>query len=491
MILLTLLYLIIFYIIIDFIKKNYKTKNQLPSPLGIALPIIGHLHLLRTDPYKTLAKASKKTEHGILKCWNGEHLMVVVDNPSIIKQMYVNTNNFTDRPQTKVFEIISRNYKNSGFANGEKWKHLRGLYAPSFTKIKSRPHENIILKYVNFEIKSLKNHAITNSIYNPFLIENINSFGTKVITEIIFGREFSENEVYSLIGPMNKLFGILDTPFPSESISFLKPFYRRSYKECDKQCEELFKLVEKVYDDHLLNLDKDNPKDVMDVMIVETDFKEKDHVICICCDLLMGTKDTFNTIVLWFFVLMINYQDVQLKGYQEIIKVLECTGRDHVTIEDIDKLPYIDGIIKEISRIHPAGPLSVPRTAINDIMINGYFIPKGCHVFQNTYGAVYNYMKESDEPCKMKPERWIENEKLRKDGKLDPTNDLALISLPFSSGIRNCPGVGFAEYELFLLFSNIILNFHLSSPNNLKLNESGHFGLTMKPFPFLVDLKLR
>jgi cytochrome P450 len=52
---------------------------------------------------------------------------------------------------------------------------------------------------------------------------------------------------------------------------------------------------------------------------------------------------------------------------------------------DIARLPYLQAIVKETFRMHPATPLLLPRKAEADVEINGYIIPKGAQVLVNAW----------------------------------------------------------------------------------------------------------
>ena len=70
-------------------------------------------------------------------------------------------------------------------------------------------------------------------------------------------------------------------------------------------------------------------------------------------------------------------QVVQDKVREEIDAVLQ--GRDPSTCQDLDKkLPYMELVLKESARMHPALALSLPEKTTKQITdLGGYQIPKG------------------------------------------------------------------------------------------------------------------
>lgn len=62
-----------------------------------------------------------------------------------------------------------------------------------------------------------------------------------------------------------------------------------------------------------------------------------------------------------FFLMMARYPEVQRKAQAEIVAV--C-GRDRLpTFTDREHLPYVEAVIKEVTRMHPSVPIGMPNSA--------------------------------------------------------------------------------------------------------------------------------
>ncbi|KAF8882785.1 cytochrome P450 [Mucidula mucida] len=84
-----------------------------------------------------------------------------------------------------------------------------------------------------------------------------------------------------------------------------------------------------------------------------------------------------------FFLMMALHPEAQKKAQAEIDAV--C-GRGRLpTFEDRKQLPFVDALIREVTRMHPAAPTGIPHTTIEDDVHDGYFIPKGSIVFANIW----------------------------------------------------------------------------------------------------------
>ena len=103
-----------------------------------------------------------------------------------------------------------------------------------------------------------------------------------------------------------------------------------------------------------------------------------------------------------FFLMMARHPEIQRKAQAEIEVV--C-GRDRLpTFTDRERLPYVEAIVKEVTRIHPSVPLGtsnlllirtqtifdtgLPHTVTEDDEHDGYYIPKGSIVFANIWYAL-------------------------------------------------------------------------------------------------------
>lgn len=71
------------------------------------------------------------------------------------------------------------------------------------------------------------------------------------------------------------------------------------------------------------------------------------------------------------------FPDIQEKLYHEVNDNLQ--GEDPSTFQDLDKrLPYMEMVLKESARMHPALALSLPERTVKPVTdLAGYQIPKG------------------------------------------------------------------------------------------------------------------
>lgn len=154
-------------------------------------------------------------------------------------------------------------------------------------------------------------------------------------------------------------------------------------------------------------------------------------------DIFVAGTDTSSITMEWALAELINNPLVMTKARQEIDSVV---GKNRMVVEsDIVKLPYIQAIVKEAMRIHPAGPLLF-RESSRSSVVCGYEIAEKTRLFVNVWaiGRDPNFWENPDE---FRPERFLseENGHNRLDGRGQHYE-----YIPFGSGRRGCPGTSLA-----------------------------------------------
>ncbi|KZT71079.1 cytochrome P450 [Daedalea quercina L-15889] len=167
-----------------------------------------------------------------------------------------------------------------------------------------------------------------------------------------------------------------------------------------------------------------------------------------------GGADTTVSSIESFFMAMILYPDVQRTAQMELDKVI---GRGELaTWEDMAKLPYVKGLLSEVYRWNPVGPLALPRNVTNEDEYKGYRIPVGATIFGNSWGVLHNPSLYPD-PFEFKPSRYS-----KADNELNPDPRLYV----FGYGRRACPGKTLAEDTMFRVVTATLALFDISMPTD-------------------------
>ncbi|GAB9466681.1 Cytochrome p450 [Globisporangium polare] len=168
------------------------------------------------------------------------------------------------------------------------------------------------------------------------------------------------------------------------------------------------------------------------------------------------TAHTFS----WFFVMMNRYPDVKKKVRAELQAQLPelCSGaKRSATMEDVQKLVYLEAAIKESLRLNPPAPTNA-RTANQDTTLSdGTFLRAGTRVILPTYAASRMTWIWGEDACEFKPERWI-----------DPVTGKILAMSPykflvFHAGPRLCLGIKLAMMELKIVLATMMSRYDITT----------------------------
>lgn len=161
--------------------------------------------------------------------------------------------------------------------------------------------------------------------------------------------------------------------------------------------------------------------------------------------LFIAGHETSANALTWAFYLLAQHPDVTRKLLAELER--ELGGRPP-TPADLERLPYLEWVMKETLRLYPPAP-SANRTVKETFEWQGYEIQAGELV---TYVPFVSHRMETQfrDPLRFWPERW------------DPTsgeNPPAYAYIPFAAGPRSCIGAGFAQMEIRLVLAAILQRF--------------------------------
>ncbi|CAI0415101.1 unnamed protein product [Linum tenue] len=210
--------------------------------------------------------------------------------------------------------------------------------------------------------------------------------------------------------------------------------------------------------DILLNLQEDGSHDLGIPLTNDT-------IKAIIMDMFSGGIETTSITVEWTISELMRNPSVMERAQEEVRNMFG--GEGNVNEEGLSNLTYLDLVIQETLRLHPALPLLLPREARERAEIHGYEIPSQTKVIINAW-AIGRDPRYWTEPDKFLPERYF----------VRPTNfkgkDFEFI--PFGSGRRMCPGMSFGLVMVKLALANLLYHFDWylptgTTPENLDMTE--------------------
>ena len=131
---------------------------------------------------------------------------------------------------------------------------------------------------------------------------------------------------------------------------------------------------------------------------------------------------------------------------------------DIVTLEQAKGMPYLQAVIQEALRCHPAVGMSLPRvTPSGGIEISGQFIPQGTVVGANPWVVHRDREVYGPDAADFRPDRWLKED----------TGDMMRYFFTFGSGARMCMGKHLSWMEISKLIPTLFMHFEirLSDPD--------------------------
>ncbi|RDX62066.1 Cytochrome P450 71D11, partial [Mucuna pruriens] len=452
------------------IVRNHKKRESTPIPNippgPWKLPIIGSiLHILTSTPHKKLRDLAK-IYGPLMHLQLGEMTTIIVSSPECAREiMKTHDVIFASRPCSETTNILS--YESTGIASapyGDYWRVIRKICTMellsqnrvnSFQPIREEEFKNLI-EIIDSQKGSPINltQLVLSSIYS-------------IISRAAFGMKCKDQEEF--ISLVKEGLTILGDLFPStrwfQLVTGLRPKLERLHGQIDHILENIINEHKEAKSKAREGQHEEN-EDLVDILLKYHDDSNTD--ICLTNKNIKATiQEIFGAggepsaiTIDWAMAEMVKDPRVMKKAQAEVRKVCNMKGRvDDTCIND---LKYLESVVKETLRLHPPGPLLLPRECRQACKIHGYDIPIKSKVIVNAWaiGRDPNYWTE---PERFYPERFL-NSSIDYKG-----NNFEYI--PFGAGRRICPGSTFGMINVLLALASLLYHFDWKLPNGMKYED--------------------
>ncbi|XP_077232537.1 7-ethoxycoumarin O-deethylase-like [Tasmannia lanceolata] len=435
-------------------KKSSKGHFPLPpGPRGLSL--VGFLPFLNEELHHQFEKLAK-IYGPIMNVRLLNKNVIVVSSPKLAREVMGDQDPiFANRDVTAA--ALAMNY--NGADIGEVRQAVRELYS----KIKTP----INLSEITFQI-------VLNLLISTTWGATLDGEGRRTLAKefrqwtqdaLVLQTKFNVSDLFPLIArfdiqgivrEMNKLSVWLDSDFDSIIDQWRKMDSAVGGDEKKKEGKDFMHLLLQLTEDE----DRKTPFNVtnMKAMIV---------------DLLVGGTDTTSTMVAWSMGELLKHPHIMRKVQEELEQVV---GKNSIVEEShLHELHYLDAVLKETHRLHPALPfLLVPRSPSETCVVGGYRVPKGSKIFVNAWVIHRDPMVWKD-PLEFKPERFLTEEFKKCDIR---GTDYRFI--PFGSGRRTCVGLPLAERMYPYVLASLIHSFDWRWPDGTNYEFEDKFGIVTK-----------
>ncbi|KAL8089730.1 hypothetical protein AgCh_039281 [Apium graveolens] len=460
-------------------------SHRKPPPGPLRLPIIGHLHMLGKLPHRTLYKMSQK--YGpIMSLRLGCVPTIVVSSPDAA-ELFLKTHDavFASRPKSQVAEFLWYGTKAMIFTEyGVYWRNVRKfctlelLSASKIDSFKQRRREELELL-----VNSLKKAAMAGEVVD--VSKKVANLTVDMTCKMLFGKimddSFKLNEIIHEMAEIMGAFNIADF-VPLLGALDLQGLTRQ-IKTTSKAVDKILETIIDEHEQDAINGRDKLHRDFVDVILSLKNSQSSTHeqlaenidrsnIKAILLDMIFGSIDTSQITIEWIMSELIRHPRVMKRLQEEISNViLDC---EFVEESHLSELAYLDMVVKEGMRLHPAGPLLVHHESMEDIVIEGYHIQKQSRIIVNIWGIGRDPKVWSENVQEFLPERFIDSD-IDLRGK-------SFQLIPFGSGRRICPGMHLGLINVKLVVAQLVRSFDWElpfgkSPAELDMDEK--FGATV------------
>jgi hypothetical protein len=483
-----ILVLVISVFFLRLVLWRRRCRNLPPGPP--AWPIVGNLLQIgfSSGAFQSSVKKFHERYGPIFTVWLGSRPMLMIATRELAHEALIQKGSiFADRPLARGMRKLftSNQHSINSAAYGPLWRSLRrNLVSEALSPSAMKAFGEVREWGIGHLVENLRNEAARNGGVVS-VVEQIRTAVFCILLWMCFGSKPNEETVISVHGVMREV--ILTGGGLDESSAVLGFFYRRRRARMveirRRQREALLTLINRrrdappsaggAYIDTLFNLTVDGNRSLHD-----------DELVTLCSEFISAGTDTTSTSLQWLMANLVIRQDTQARLYEEIVGV---TGRAKpVEEDDLQRMPYLEAVVKETLRRHPPGHFLLPHAVTLPCELAGYKVPADASV--NFYVAGIGMDPGVwQNPSEFKPERFADE-----GVEVDLTGTKEIKMMPFGAGRRVCAGLGLAMLHLNLIVARLVQEFawDCKPGETVDLSETQESSMVMK-YPLQAVIKER
>ncbi|XP_050266062.1 cytochrome P450 81Q32-like [Quercus robur] len=465
-------------------KRRANPRNLPPSPP--ALPIIGHLHLLKEPLHRTLHELSEKYGQILfLRC--GTRKVLVISSPSAVEECFTKKDIiFANRPRMLAGKHLNYNYKTIGFSSyGDHWRNLRRLTTLElFSTSRLATFTSVRQDEVRLLVKQLfqdsSREKPTKVELRPKLLDlNFNIMLRTIAGKRYYGKEVVDQEAKQFQIIMKEVTELLGS---SNLNDFLPVLQWVDFQGLEKRMVILKKKMDRFFqnlvDEHKRMRGSTSSQSVnevtkmtlIDVMLslqeIEPEFYTDEVIKSVILATLLAGTETSSTTMEWALSLLLKHPETMHKAWAEInTNVGQARFLDE---SDLTKLNYLQNVIDETLRLFPPAPLLIPHESSEECTVSGFHVEQGTMLLVNLW-TIHRDPKLWVEPERFRPERF---EGVEAEG-------YHYQLLPFGVGRRACPGAALGRRVIGLALGALIQCFEWDKIGESEINMLEEAGIVI------------
>ncbi|PON75047.1 Cytochrome P450, E-class, group I [Parasponia andersonii] len=463
-----------------------------PEPSG-ALPIIGHLHLLRGQaPVARILGAMADKYGPVYSLRIGQHRVLVLSSWELVKEcLTTNDRVFAYRPGLAMGKYIA--YDGASFAlspYGHYWREIRkiaDLHLLSSHRLELLEHVRV--SEVDSFIKGLLHFPSHEHDDQVPLSELFEQMTFNLVVTLVAGKRFPASAFSDMtseacrfmkaIKEASYLSGVFVC---SDAIPWLECLdiqghvnsMKRTFKEIDLVLGNWLEEHRRARDDDQYCNDNNNGgstlgRDLMDRMLsslAEDDvmlsgYSRDTAIKATALIIILTGTESIGITLTWVICLLLNNPN-ELKTAQEELD--SHVGRDRwVQESDITNLKFLQAIVKETLRLYSPAPFT-PREAREDCYVGGHHVPAGTRLIVN-FWKLHRDPRVWTDPLEFRPQRFMTATNANISYK-----DQHFEYIPFSSGRRSCPGMTLVLLVVQLVVARLVQGFDMKTKDDLPVD---------------------
>eukprot|EP01018_Ginkgo_biloba_P003520 Gb_37693 [translate_table: standard] len=443
-------------------SRDRKKPKLPPGPRG--WPLVGNLFQVTMSgkPFMYVVRDLREQFGSIFMLRMGQRIMIIITSPELAHEALIEKGAvFANRPpETPTRILFSENKCTVNSAEyGSLWRALRrNMVTEMLNPTRVKDFSWIREWAIERLIQRLKEEAdsnggvvqvMTNVRFTVFSILLCMCFGKQLAEDVISGVDETLKEVLLTVEPqIHDFLPILGPLFWRQK--------RRAIELREMQIRSILPLINERRE--VLKNGHGSATAYIDSLFeLELEGRDKltaGELVTLCSELLNAGTDTTATTLEWAMLHLVLDPKIQAKVQAEISSVV---GPDRkVDHKDIDRLPYLNAVVKETLRRHPPGHFVLSHAVTEDCKLAGFDIPTKASVEFYTAWISYNPDVWAD-PMEFRPERFLE------DGvDFDITGNKHVKMMPFGVGRRICPGLSLGMLHINLILARMVQAFQWS-----------------------------
>ncbi|XP_040932099.1 cytochrome P450 CYP736A12-like [Gossypium hirsutum] len=211
--------------------------------------------------------------------------------------------------------------------------------------------------------------------------KKVGNLNAEIILNKILGpvKKYKEFNLKELIEELLYMVGVFNLV---DFVPFLGAFDLQGLKAHTRILgEKLDKALKTIINDH----QQQKQDDFISTMLTEQinpngDIMDRNCIKAITVDMIVASLDTSTALLEWALLALIKHPRVMSKLQKELERIIRMRM---VEENDLPKLEYLDMVVKETLRLYLVAPMLIPRESMEDIVIDGCYIPKRSRVIVN------------------------------------------------------------------------------------------------------------